>query len=323
MHEDQNFLVDEPDENSNSWMDPSEFGEYIEDVLGAAYRIPRRVSETSVPKTPFGDVFDGWDQDPEDDLQIQSASQKELLQHVSLELLENLNAGLIPFKTSKDFSDFCEDSDKWSQFVKPGECQLPSEILLGKIVLKLGPEKIVLLLNGEVWSYASTESGGQPAPRVASAQSINQPQVTGVSPHPNTVKDSNPPLANLNTTDSLIENFLQNEIGLLFRIGFTIRDLMEEFDSLSEAVSIQNHLILYVTRFEKKPETYIKSSDFESFRQFAKWVYIGAALPDPMRLNWFVHCRRSVVVTTLEELGFNFDQVIEAMWNKHCSGIRL
>jgi hypothetical protein len=34
------------------------------------------------------------------------------------------------------------------------------------------------------------------------------------------------------------------------------------------------------------------------------------------------HSRHSVLVTTLEELGYNFDQVIEAIWNKHCSGIR-
>jgi hypothetical protein len=129
--------------------------------------------------------------------------------------------------------------------------------------------------------------------------------------------------ADLKAFSSSLEYFLRGEIGLLFRIGFTPSEILAEFDSLANATFIQDHLIKSVARYEGKPENYIKSTDFESCRQFQKWVHIGHALPQPIQQDWFFQCRKSVLITTLADLGINFDQAIDSLWNKYCSTIIL
>ncbi len=326
MLNESNSWEEKPSEACETSIYQLEVNELIA-MLGPDYVDPRgRYAGTVVPDSLSHDIaYTPWpgEEDAAEDDDGYLTSKRDLFELACEGLLEHFNRSRISLTSAKELQVLVEDIEDWSQYIQIDKCLLRSNSQRAIITLQNEDHRRVFISSDNGWSFTS-ESFEYLKP-VPSEETKQDSHSAGTLVQATPTEDSPVYQATepMNSLEKRIEAFLNQELELLFRIGFTIRDLMEGFDSLSEAVSIQNHLILYVTRFEKKPETYIKSSDFESFRQFAKWVYIGAALPDPLRLNWFVHCRRSVVVTTLEELGFNFNQVIEAMWNKHCSGVRL
>lgn len=326
MLNEPNSWEEEPPETRETSLSQLEVNELIA-MLGPDYVDPRgRYAGTDVPDSLSHEIaYSPWpeEEDAAEDDDGYLTSKGDLFELACEGLLEHLNRRCISLAGAKELQVLVEDIEDWSQYIQIEKCLLRSSSQRAIITLQNEDHRRVLISSDNGWTFTSESFEYlKPVPSEATKQDSHEVEtlIQAIPSEGSPVYQTTEPL---NSLEKRIEAFLNQELELLFKIGFTIRDLMEEFDSLSEAASIQDHLILYVMRFEKKPETYIKSSDFESFRQFAKWLYIGAALPDPMRLNWFVHCRRSVVVTTLEELGFNFDQVIEAMWNKHCSGIRL
>ena len=306
------------------WHSREELADWVEDLFGPNFR-PSGSIQTGVTGEDLFSSFlgknRGWD-NPEEDSETFEALEEEF-QRAYRDLLEQLNAGMVPFKTLDDINGLSDNEEDWSPFVKTALCQLPSESVPGKIVLSLGQEKVVFYLNSGTWG-TSMDEAKMPVPPVVDVSQLDDSIRTSnlltqieTSPEvPNSTED-------LKEFSSSLEYFLRGEIGLLFQIGFTPSEVLAEFDSLANAIFIQNLLIKSVAWYEGKPENYIKSTNFESCRQFQKWVHIGHTLPRPIQQDWFFECRKSVLITTLADLGIGFDQAIESLWNKYCSTITL
>lgn len=303
------------------WHSREELADWVEDLFGPNFR-PSGSIQTGEPGPKPTLDWDNLEDVSEDNLEIFEALEKEY-QNACGVLLKYLNAGIIPFRTLDDIDELSEGNDVWCPFIKTALCQLPSESVPGKIVLSLGQEKVVFYLNSGTWG-TSLDEAKTPVQLVVDVSQLDDSIRTS---NPLTQIETSPEVPNL-TEDlkdfsSSLEYFLRGEIGLLLQIGFTPSEVLAEFDSLANAIFIQNLLIKSVAWYEGKPENYIKSTKFENCRQFQKWVHIGHTLPRPIQQDWFFQCRESVLITTLADLGIGFDQAIESLWNKYCSTITL
>jgi hypothetical protein len=321
MEDDWKLDTDDSKEDLLPWRSREDLADWVEDLFGPNFR-PSGSIQADEPSPKPTLAWDNPDDDPENNPEIFEALANEFQEACGV-LLKYLNAGIIPFRNLDDIDELSEGGDVWCPYVKTALCQFPSESVPGKIVLSLGQEQVVFYLNSGTWG-TSMDEAKMPVPLVVDlAHPDDSIQKSSLPTQIETSLKFVDSRADLKALSSSLEYFLRGEIGLLLRIGFTPSEILAEFDSLANAIFIQDHLIKSVARYEGKPENYIKSTDFESCRQFQKWVHIGHTLPQPIQQDWFFQCRKSVLITTLADLGIGFDQAIDSLWNKYCSSIIL
>lgn len=285
----------------------------LTEILGPDFEIPRwlqqkRDQEPFAAPVNMEDYMLGFDNPALLDSVDGDDEELHELRYVAGELAKELNFRNFRFLTKSDLERFGSIRGPWLPFLDPPYND-PSAQPGVVLVASNGPHFLTLKVVGERWEVTS----GAPTECIpadfssASAVSSNTPKTSAAEPNPTFEA------LHIGPGSRSTARFLYNYLDDFYEAGFSVDEVIYHFDLLEDALVFRETMRSVCSKLLMDPNELFVRADFASFDQFVKWIRVGEALEEDLQSDWFLAGSESVLVKSMENLGFNFVESVDLL----------